>query len=92
MVERLVAYVRKNMPVDGPEGHYFYGHYYMAQAMYQRGGEDWSGYYPRMRAKRLSMQNADGAWMGDGVGSTYGTALACTILQLPYNYLPIAQK
>ena len=92
MVERLVAYVRKNMPVDGQEGHYFYGHYYMAQAMYQRGGEDWSGYYPRIRAKLLSMQNADGAWMGDGVGSTYGTALACTILQLPYNYLPIAQK
>jgi hypothetical protein len=30
--------------------------------------------------------------MGDGVGQTYGTALALTILQLPYALVPIYQK
>jgi hypothetical protein len=26
------------------------------------------------------------------VGTTYGTAIACVILQLPYAYLPIYQR
>jgi len=38
------------------------------------------------------MQSPDGSWNGDNVGTTYGTAIATVILQLPYNYLPIYQK
>jgi len=30
--------------------------------------------------------------LGDGIGNTYGTAIACTILQLPYKFLPIYQR
>ena len=55
MVEKLVAYVRGKVTTDqGGEygGYYFYTHFYMAQAMYQRGGEDWKNYYPKA-AKRL---------------------------------------
>ena len=93
MVERLVAYVRNHaQPEQSGYGHYFYTHFYMAQAMYQRGGKDWEGYYPKIRDRLLSMQAPDGSWNGDAVGTTYGTAIATVILQLPYGYLPISQK
>lgn len=93
MVEKLVKYVQQNVRVDNENyGHYFYTHFYMAQAMYQRGGEDWKKYYPQIRDRLLSLQAPDGNWSGDGVGSTYGTAMAAIILQLPYGYLPICQK
>jgi len=93
MVERLVRYVRGSVGGGaGGEGHYFYTHFYMAQAMYQRGGRDWETYYPDIARRLLAMQAADGSWQGDGVGPTYGTAIACVILQLPYGYLPICQR
>ncbi|MHC5039891.1 MAG: prenyltransferase/squalene oxidase repeat-containing protein, partial [Planctomycetota bacterium] len=65
-------------------GHFYYAHYYMAQAMYQSGEENWKEYFPRIRDILLQSQDADGAWQGDGVGRVYGTAIALTILQLPY--------
>ena len=37
-------------------------------------------------------QAPDGSWNGDGIGTTYGTAIATIILQLPYGYLPITQR
>ena len=93
MVDRLVTYCRGSVEVAGSSrGHYFYAHFYMAQAMYQRGGKDYRTYYPRLCSRLLKTQNGDGSWMGDGVGTTYGTALACVILQLPYGYLPVYQR
>ena len=96
MAERLLQYLRKNVQVgkgrSGHWGHYFYTHLYMAQAMYQRGGKDWKTYYPKIRDRMLKMQNPDGSWNGDSVGTTYGTAIATIILQLPYGYLPICQR
>ena len=91
-VEKLVKYCRKNLSVKSAGGHYFYAHFYMAQAMYQRGGKDYRRYIPTIRDRLVAIQHADGSWMGDGVGTTYGTALACTILQLPYGYLPIYER
>ena len=93
MLSRLVQYATRNaMPESQDNGHWFYMQFYMAQAMYQRGGDDWASYYPRIRRRLLSMQAPDGSWSGDGVGTTYGTAIAVTILQLPYAYLPICQR
>jgi len=92
MVKKLVKYVKSHVKVEQNMGHYFYAHFYMAQGMYHLGGKDWKDYYPRIRDKLLSIQNIDGSWNGDGVGTTYGTAIACIILQLPYGYLPICQK
>jgi hypothetical protein len=92
MVERLVEYCKRNVNVSRGDGHYFYMHFYMAQGMYQRGGPDWQGYFPQMRDRLISTQNPDGSWMGDGVGTTYGTAIATIILQLPYGYLPVYQR
>ena len=96
MAEKLLDYLRKKVQVGKGRsrywGHYFYTHFYMAQAMYQRGGADWKKYYPQIRDRMMGMQNPDGSWNGDAVGTTYGTAIATIILQLPYGYLPICQR
>jgi hypothetical protein len=92
MVERLVKYCRNNVQTGSHSGHYFYTHFYMAQAMYQRGGKDWKTYFPSIRSQLLERQFPDGSWQGDSIGEVYGTALACMILQLPYGYLPIMQR
>jgi hypothetical protein len=98
MIAKLVDYCKQNLKVGQDNGHYFYSHLYYAQAMYQRGGIDekakkeWTDYYNDIRRDMLSRQSADGSWNGDSVGTTYGTAIACIILQLPYGYLPIYQR
>lgn len=71
--------------------HYYYGHYYACQAMYLTGGATWEAYYPVVKEEILRMQLADGSWEDD-VGKTYATAMACLILQMPCEYLPIFQK
>ena len=65
---------------------------YTPQALYQRGGEDWDTYYQQACKYLLRQQRKDGSWQGDGVGTVYGTAIALTILQLPYAYAPIYQR
>ena len=71
--------------------HYYYGHYYAVQAMYMAGGADWATYYPSVSREILRMQKPDGHWTDD-VGKLYATAMACVILQIPCEYLPIFQK
>jgi hypothetical protein len=74
-----------------PKLHYFYGHYYASQAMYLAGGDHWANYYPPVRDEILRNQLSDGSWKDD-VGATYATAMACVVLQMPCEYLPIFQK
>ena len=62
-----------------------------SQAMYLAGGEHWSAYYPAVRDEILGVQERDGHWE-DEVGKTYATAMACVVLQMPCEYLPIFQK
>jgi hypothetical protein len=73
--------------------HYFYGHYYAAQAMWTAGGSYWQEWFPWIRDQLIARQNEnrDGSWR-DGICVHYGTAMACIILQIPNNYLPIMQK
>ncbi len=71
--------------------HYFYGHYYAAQAMYMSGGEDWTLYFKGLKSEILGEQKGNGSWI-DHVGASYATAMACIILQMPCEYLPIFQK
>ncbi|MCB9880196.1 MAG: terpene cyclase/mutase family protein [Planctomycetes bacterium] len=92
MAEKALAYAKRTLPVSGGNGHHYYAHYYLAQAMYQRGGKDWDDYYGAMSKWLMRQQQSDGSWQGDGVGATYGTSVALTILQLPYANLPIYQR
>ncbi len=73
-------------------GHYFYTHLYLAQAKYQRGKKEWADYYRTISRRLKSSQAGDGSWMGDQVGTTYGTAIALIILQLPYKFVPAYQR
>jgi hypothetical protein len=72
--------------------HYFYGHYYAAQAMWTAGGDYWKEWYPAIRDELLHLQNADGSWSDPTICRHYATAMACIILQIPNNLLPILQK
>lgn len=73
------------------ESHYFYGHYYAVQAMWHAGGELWAKWYPAIRDSLVARQAEDGSW-NDAICLEYGTAMACIILQMPNNYLPIFQR
>ncbi len=93
LAAKALRYARRTVSVNGSgNGHHYYSHLYLAQAMYQNGGTDWDDYYGKMSKWLLKQQRRDGAWMGDGVGTTYGTAIALIILQLPYAYVPIYQR
>ena len=73
--------------------HYYYGHYYASQAMYMAGAARWENYYRSVRDEILGDHGFKkrGHW-DDDVGATYATAMACIILQMPCEYLPIFQK
>lgn len=79
----------------GHNGHYFfwYGHYYAVQAMYTKGGADWTNYFTRLREFLISRQRADGSWMNSsGPGEAFSTAMGCLILEIPYDFLPIFHR
>lgn len=93
---RALEYCKRNIDVrdagSAVRGHYYYAHLYMAQIMYLADEQSWSEYFPKIRELLLRTQHDDGSWTGDAVGTTYGTAIALLILQLPYGYLPIMQR
>lgn len=82
----------RNISHRGPISHYYsYAHYYASQAAYHAGGRYWSAYYPAISKELAETQEANGSWQ-DTFGEAYGTAMACLVLQLPYQYLPIFQR
>jgi hypothetical protein len=92
-VDKAVQYCKRQIQVTVDNtGHHFYTHLYWSQALWQRGGDDWAKYYLKKAEWLLKQQKKDGSWEGDGVGSVYGTAIALTLLQLPYAYAPIYQR
>ncbi len=89
-LEYLTAFRPKPNTVNR-ENHYFYGHYYAVQAMWHAGGEHWEKWYPAIRDALVARQAEDGSW-NDAICIEYGTAMACIVLQIPNNYLPIFQR
>jgi hypothetical protein len=74
-------------------GHEYYSMLYTSQAMYLSNEQNWREFFPKCRDDLIAKQNkGNGSWAGDGVGETYGTAIALVVLQLPYKYLPILQR
>jgi len=78
--------------------------YYVGQALYQAGGDDWKGFYPKLRDSLVSTQVRDpknparhGQWNDEsrvrGPGAPlYATSVSCFILAVPNRYLPILQE
>ncbi|MEQ8846507.1 prenyltransferase/squalene oxidase repeat-containing protein [Botrimarina sp.] len=89
-----LAYLDRQLPVGARAnrgGHFYYGHYYAVQAMWQAGGGRWATWYPAIRDLLVRSQGIDGSWQ-DGNGPAYATAMACVILQTPNNVVPIFQR
>ncbi len=96
VAKKSLEYIKKLMKgQNGAQafgGHYFYSTLYTAQAMYLSSKENWKEYFPAVRDHLINSQSKDGSWNGDGVGETYGTAIALIAMQLPYAHLPILQR
>lgn len=91
-VERGVRWLQRSLgSLQFGSYHFMYGHYYAVQAFYVAGGRTWEDYYATVSRQMLQHQESDGHW-SDDVGDTYATAMACVIMQVPFNYLPIFQK
>jgi hypothetical protein len=94
-VETGLRHLAQFKPPSNPprfDMHYFYGHYYAVQAMWTAGGNYWAEWFPAIRDELINSQRTtDGHWE-DAICTHYGTAMACIILQVPNNYLPILQK
>ncbi len=91
-IGRGLEYIRRfTPPQEQTVGHYFYGHYYAAQAMFLAGDEYWNVWWPAIRAELVQKQGPEGFWRGQA-GQEYGTAMALIILQMPNRLLPIFQK
>jgi hypothetical protein len=73
------------------ETYWYYGHYYAAQAMWQAGGQRWERWYPAIRDELVNRQTPDGSWASP-ISIECDTAMACVILQMPNNYLPIFER
>ncbi|MEC7498228.1 MAG: prenyltransferase, partial [Planctomycetota bacterium] len=68
-----------------------YSHYYAVLALWLGGVKRWDGCYREFREVLLPLQKVSGAW-SDLLSETYATAMACIILQVPNNLLPILQR
>ena len=101
-IQRGLDYLMRHKPNGGgnnfrgfgQEQHYFYGQYYAAQAMWTAGPNYWNKWFPAIRDELLKMnQSRNGVgWSDPTVCGHYATAMACIIMQIPNNYLPILQK
>ena len=92
-IQKGLSYLKGFRPRRGQPstGHFFYGHYYAVQAMWHAGGDTFAEWYLAIRELLVARQQDSGAWP-DEIGAEYATAMACIILQMPNNYLPIFQR
>ncbi len=88
-------YLMQQIPADSEYAgnpHYFYGQYYAAHALWQMGGENWKKWYARIGGLLLRKQTSAGAWEDESICNEYATAMACLILSMPKNFLPLLRK
>ncbi len=94
------SFVENNIAPDtghiwSNENHGEYIEYYLAQAIWLRGGPRWERHYRDISRYLTAVQNSDGSFYGDDTsdyGVIYSTAIALLILQIPYQRLPAFQR
>jgi len=94
-IEDGLAYIARHLPNQRyfRGSHYYYGQYYAVQAMWQAGAEYWESWYPAIRDELVSSQMTSGSWRPDSSNCVeYSTAMACIVLQIPRNNIPIFQR
>lgn len=89
-----VEHVYRDVSASYPDHYFFwYGNYYAAQALHMEGGRRWVRYWHSLSEDLLERQSEDGRWDNPvGPGSSFSTAVACLLLRLPAQYLPIFQR
>ncbi|MGI9515918.1 MAG: prenyltransferase/squalene oxidase repeat-containing protein [Pirellulaceae bacterium] len=95
-VEKALDWLMERLP--GTRGgqnaspmNYFYAHYYAVQAMWhaqQNHPDYWNAWYPAIRDELLGMCGR-GVWDDHQIGREFASAMACIILQIPYNFVPV---
>lgn len=83
--------------LDSNKNWFFYGSYYYAQGMYQRGGRYSDRARGRVEDLMLRIQHDGGYWAAVGgqersAGRIYATSMAILSLSVKYHYLPIYQR
>jgi hypothetical protein len=79
--------------LEGGGGHFSYGQYYAAQALFHSPfPEDWADYWNAAQPVLVKRQGPDGFWPQDDHNPVFSSAIALVILQIPNHYLPIFQR
>lgn len=65
--------------------------YLATDALIHEEDERWTSWFPPVRDRIVSVQNADGSWTGHHciTGRVFCTAVAVLTLELPYRFLPL---
>jgi hypothetical protein len=84
-------------PPEINEPWFFYGCYYYAQGMYQRGGDHAATARQKTEQTLIAAQSQDGSWYPrngneKSAGAVYATSLALLSLSVHHHFLPIYQK
>ncbi len=94
-VAAAAQYLLENPP-EWDDSWFFYGIYYYAQGMYQRGGECEEAARETTESILLGTQEEDGSWRPEmneaKQGPIYSTGLALLSLSVRYHLLPIYQR
>jgi prenyltransferase beta subunit len=93
-IDMAINYLTSNLAGNNSlerNNFFFYAHYYSAQAFWLRGGPQWDAWYQSLKKTLLGLRGARGGWF-DYNSAEYGTAMACLILNMPRNLLPIFQR
>ncbi|MCA8942566.1 MAG: hypothetical protein KDB80_08435 [Planctomycetes bacterium] len=73
--------------------YYWYGNYYACQAFFQAGGVRYERFQDRICRDLIRSQRGDGRWVNStGPGDAFSTAVACIVLQIRRQFLPIFQR
>lgn len=84
-------------PPEINEPWFFYGCYYYAQGMYQRGGDHAATARQKTEQTLVAAQSPDGSWYPrngneKSAGAVYATSLSLLSLSVHHHFLPIYQK
>lgn len=90
----VAAFISKdNTAFSQAGGEEFLAFHLITETMLQKGGADWTTWFPTVRDKIIAVQNQDGSWTGHHciTSRTFCTAAAILVLTSPNRYLPISQ-
>lgn len=73
--------------------YFWYGNYYATQALHMESEPRFERWFTRIDTDLRARQQADGRWQNDvGPGDAFATAIACLILRIPDEILPVFQS